>query len=119
MMVICTMIRMLLGIWVRIRDTARFEKAVTAITEAHITSVTLRLVVTASAEQIPRICKAIGLLLKIGSNRTFLADKSDIDQASLSRRFFRNGAKPLSPIQKLIRFSTPRAVRVAPDSESI
>src|SRR5690554_8184847 len=74
MLVIWTMVRMLPGVWARTRETARLENEVTAMTARHITILTLMLVVTASAEQIPRICRAIGLLLKIGSKRTCLAD---------------------------------------------
>src|SRR5690554_8215304 len=70
------MIRMLPGICVRTRETARLEKAVTAITDRHMTMVTFMLVVTARAEQIPRICRPIGLLLNMGSKRTCLADAS-------------------------------------------
>ena len=43
------------------------ENAVTTVSAMHITTVTRSEVVTASAEQIPRICRAIGLFLKIGS----------------------------------------------------
>src|SRR5690606_223115 len=78
MMVICTMIRMLLGICDRITEIAMLEKAVTKDTATTITMESCRLVVPASAEQRPRICRAIGLLLKIGSSRTFFALTSDI-----------------------------------------
>src|SRR5690554_1621812 len=86
-MVIWAIMRILPGIWARTSDTARFEKAVTAITEMHITILTLMLPVTASAEHIPRICNAIGLLLKIGSRRTFLADNSAIIKPPLHAVF--------------------------------
>jgi hypothetical protein len=48
-----TMIRMLLGMWLRSKDIERFESAHTATTAAHITSAVDIFVVTASAEQIP------------------------------------------------------------------
>ena len=39
----------------------------------HISNVGYKFVVTAKAEQMPRICKAIGFSLKIGFKRTSLA----------------------------------------------
>ena len=68
------MIRMLLGILSLIKETAALEQAVTAITANDIVRDVESLVVTARAEQIPRICSAIGLLLKIGSSTRSLAD---------------------------------------------
>ncbi len=61
--------RMLLGVWLRNSEIARFENAVTSVSAIDITSAVLRLDVTASAEQIPRICTAIGLLTNIGEIR--------------------------------------------------
>jgi len=55
---------------IRIELTAKFEKATTKITATHIVSVVSSLVVTASAEQIPNTCNAIGLFLTTGSNKT-------------------------------------------------
>ena len=72
MMTICTIMRMELGIWLRIIEMNRLEKAVTSVSAIDITSAVLRLEVTASAEQMPRIWSPIGLFLKIGSNRTSL-----------------------------------------------
>jgi len=66
MMVICTIMRMLPGMWLRIRDTKKLEKAVTSVSATHITRDTFMLEVTARAEQIPRICRAMGLLSKMG-----------------------------------------------------
>jgi hypothetical protein len=63
---------MLLGIWWRIIDTKRFAKAATVVRAKHITKATFMLEVTASAEQIPRICSATGLLVTMGSNRVSL-----------------------------------------------
>ena len=65
-----TMIRMLAGMWLRRRLTERFDPAVTAMTAPHMTSEVSILVVTARAEQMPRTCSAIGLLLNSGSIRT-------------------------------------------------
>ena len=48
------------------------ETAATTVKLTHITAVTLRLDVTASAEHIPKICSAIGFSLKIGFNRMSL-----------------------------------------------
>jgi hypothetical protein len=48
----------------------RFEKAVTSVSATDMTSAVLRFAVTASAEQIPRICNAIGLLSKTGAKST-------------------------------------------------
>ena len=53
----------------RMVEMKKPENAVTTVNAIHITTVTRSEVVTASAEQIPRICKAIGLFLKIGSVR--------------------------------------------------
>ena len=62
------MIRIEFGIFDRINATNIPEKAVTAITANYITRATDILDVTASAEQIPNTCRAIGLLLTTGSN---------------------------------------------------
>ena len=64
------MILIFVGIRFLINDTAKFDIVVTNTTAMHITRVVERLTVTASAEQIPRTCNAIGLLLKTGSRRT-------------------------------------------------
>lgn len=81
------MIRMLLGILFLIKATAALEQAVTAITANDIVNDVESFVVTASAEQIPRICKAIGLLLKIGSSTRSLADDL-LDIVSSGKRSF-------------------------------
>ena len=70
-MIICTIIRMLLGTWLRTNETNTLEKAVTAVNAKHITRVVSKPVVTANAEQIPRICNAIGLSSKIGVIKIF------------------------------------------------
>ena len=49
---------------------SRFEKISTAITARHMTSAARSDVVTARAEQIPRICRVIGLLSTSGSRTT-------------------------------------------------
>src|SRR5690606_32746260 len=72
-MVICTIMRMLDGICLRMLETKKFENAVTSVSARHIVTVVFRLLVTASAEQIPIICRAIGLLSKIGPNSRSLA----------------------------------------------
>src|SRR3990167_3987592 len=72
MITICTIIRMELGIWLRIIEINRLENPVTRVRAIDITSAVFRFEVTARAEQIPRICKPIGLLLKIGLSRTSL-----------------------------------------------
>ena len=62
----------------RISDIKKLEKAQTNVNAIHMTAATLICVVTASAEQIPSICKPIGLLLKIGFNRiSFTFDITD------------------------------------------
>lgn len=72
-MVICTMMRMLPGIMLRIAATAALEAAVTRITATHMVMVVSILLVTARAEQIPSTCRAIGLFEKIGVSRTSVA----------------------------------------------
>src|SRR5690606_30371685 len=61
----------------------RFENAVTSVSATHITKATRRLVVTASAEQIPRICRPMGFSEMIGLIRTFLAS-GDISISAFS-----------------------------------
>ena len=48
-------------------EMKKLENAVTSVSAIHITTVTFKEVVTASAEQIPKIWSAMGLFLKIGS----------------------------------------------------
>src|SRR5690606_41287558 len=57
---------MLDGICLRIIEIKKLENAVTKVNATLITSAFATLVVTANAEQIPKICRAIGLLSKIG-----------------------------------------------------
>lgn len=71
-MVICTIIRMLEGICLRMIEIKKLENAVTKVNATHITMALAMLVVTASAEQIPRICRAMGLLSKIGEVKILL-----------------------------------------------
>ena len=71
-MAIWAMMRTLLGMWLRISEMNRLEKAVTAVTASAITKAVSILLVTARAEQIPSTCSAMGLLLKTGPNSTFL-----------------------------------------------
>ena len=62
------MIRTLLGIEFLIRDTTKFESAVTTITERPITKAPFICTVTANEEQIPSTRTVIGLPLRIGFN---------------------------------------------------
>ncbi len=70
MIVICTMIRMLLGISLRIIEMAALEHPVTNVTAMLITTAVSSFTVTAKALHRPRICNAIGLLSMSGSTRT-------------------------------------------------
>ena len=70
MIVICTIIRMVCGMWFRMMLTDRLEKAVTNVRAMHIVTAVSSFVVTASAEQMPSTCSAIGLLLNSGSSST-------------------------------------------------
>lgn len=72
MMTICTMIRIELGIWLRIIEMNIDENAVTKVTAMDITKATCNDEVTASAEQMPRTCRVIGLLSTIGSTSSSL-----------------------------------------------
>ncbi|MNF43880.1 hypothetical protein D3C84_249810 [compost metagenome] len=72
MITICTIMRIELGIWLRIIEMNRLEKPVTRVRAIDITSAVFRFEVTASAEQMPRICRPMGLLWKIGLSRTSL-----------------------------------------------
>ena len=117
--VICTMIRILVGTLLRTSETARLDMVVTKITAMHITSVVDMLMVTARAEQIPRTCSAMGWLLKMGSIKTSFCDAMIYPCATpLILSFWMYGPKPNSPLQKLTRFSTPRVVKVAPERAS-
>ena len=60
MIVICTMMRMLLGMMLRIRLTAVFDRDKTKITAKDMVIDVSILVVTAKAEQIPKTCIVIG-----------------------------------------------------------
>ena len=77
-MVICTIIRMLLGISERITEIAALEHPVTNVTAIAITNVVSSFTVTANALHSPRICKAIGFLLISGSRRICLGVGSAI-----------------------------------------
>ena len=78
MIAICAIIRMLDGICFRIQLIKKLENAVTVVRAMHMVTVVLRLLVTANAEQIPSICKAIGLLSMTGPNNTFLISEAII-----------------------------------------
>lgn len=70
----CTIILTLEGIIFLNSEITVFEIHNTAITARVITNAMSNLVVTASAEQIPRTCKLIGLLLINGSDTAALDD---------------------------------------------
>jgi hypothetical protein len=63
---------MLEGMWFLINEINKLEKEHTVVNATHITSVTVKLLVTARAEQIPKICKVIGFSLISGFNNTSL-----------------------------------------------
>jgi hypothetical protein len=69
---ISTIIRILPGIWFRMRLTDRLENATTNMTAILITKAVSIFVVTASAEQMPSICTPIGLFSNIGLDKVFL-----------------------------------------------
>src|SRR3990172_6113501 len=73
MIVISTIMRMLEGVKLRIRLTEKLESVVTKITAKHMVIVVSSFVVTASAEQMPRIWTAMGLFVKTGSKRASFA----------------------------------------------
>lgn len=73
-MVICMMIWMLFGICVCISDIVRLENVVIVIIVMYIIRDMFMLVVIVSVEQMFRICRVIGLLLKIGLKRICLVD---------------------------------------------
>jgi hypothetical protein len=54
-MIIWTMIRMLEGIAFRINEIKKLENAVTRVNAIHMTTVTCSELVTANAEQMPKI----------------------------------------------------------------
>ena len=58
--------------WFRIKLTDRLENETTNMTASDITNDVSNFDVTANAEQIPKICKAIGLLLNKGSSKISL-----------------------------------------------
>ena len=74
MIVICTIMRILVGTRFRTRETAKLDIVQTKITARHMTRVVAILIVTARAEHIPNTWSAMGLLLKIGSINTSFCD---------------------------------------------
>ncbi len=77
-MVIWAPMRILAGIWLRIRLTAALEQATTMVTQIVITKAVCILPVTARAEQMPSTPKVTGLRLKIGSHSNSLVFASAI-----------------------------------------
>ena len=68
----CTIMRMLLGMVLRISEIIRLENAVMAVTEIPITMAGSNLAVTARHEQMPNTCTMTGLLRDSGpSNASF------------------------------------------------
>ena len=68
------MMRMLVGMVLRISEMMTLLKASTAITERPMTIAGSSLTVTASTEQMPRICTMTGLFLEKGLKNTLLFD---------------------------------------------
>ena len=66
------MMRIRAGTPLRSSDITRFEKPVTTVTLNAITMAGLSWTVTASAEQIPRICTMTGLFAENGPVRYFM-----------------------------------------------
>jgi hypothetical protein len=71
-MVICTIKRIDGGMWRRIKLIDVFANDRTTVNETHIVNVVASDVVTARAEQIPRICNVIGFSAMIGRDRRFV-----------------------------------------------
>ena len=69
MTVMCTMMRMLVGMWRRIRLMAPLENTRTKITARHMVADVSSLLVTARAEQIPTTCREMGFSSKMGASR--------------------------------------------------
>ena len=67
-----TIIRMLLGIVLRISDIITFENAVTAVTEIPMTIAGSSFAVTAKQEHMPRTCTITGLSFDRGLNNAAL-----------------------------------------------
>ena len=68
----CTMMRMLVGMVLRSSEIITLEKASTAITLRPMTMAGSSLAVTASTEQMPRICTTTGLSFEKGLKNTDL-----------------------------------------------
>mgnify|MGYP007077121662 CR=1 FL=1 len=58
-------------------EMKKLESVITEVKAIHMIKVTSIFTVTAKAEQMPRICNAIGLLSTIGSNSSFLVSLTD------------------------------------------
>ena len=61
---------MLFGINFLIREIKKLERVIVAVRATHIINVGYSLLATANAEQIPKTCKAMGLSLNKGENKT-------------------------------------------------
>lgn len=77
------------------REIEKLEHPVTTVTESAMTRVTFKLEVTASAEQMPSTCNAIGLFLKIGSiNESLTVDISLLPLNIVSQETSETLARP-------------------------
>ncbi len=99
-MVMNTMMRILVGMSLRMELMITLEPTSTKLSARHMIRAGASWVVTASAEQMPRICSVIGLLSTTGSNSACF-DCLSIQPPSgpLTRTRARNGPKPCSPSQ--------------------
>ena len=84
--------RMLPGVHLRTRLTARLANAATRVTPTAITSALSRRVVTASAEQMPSTCTPIGLLAMTGATSALRSCLPNRVADTLTRRLLRAGA---------------------------
>lgn len=71
-MVIWTIILIFVGMMFLIKEIKKFDRLTVMVKAIHIISVGYSLLVTANAEQMPNICRATGLSLKIGVNNISL-----------------------------------------------
>lgn len=82
-----TMIRMRVGIVLRIMDIMTFANAVITVTASPMTIAGFNCDVTARAEQIPRTCTRTGLFPFSGVRKT---SRFSLDNSFIAYRFFRD-----------------------------
>jgi hypothetical protein len=58
--------------WWRIRLITLFERVITAVTASDMTSAVAKVLVTASAEHIPRTCRVIGFWFTSGLRKALV-----------------------------------------------